>query len=126
MSRSVQTESLRFHVRLRIARGRRGIMGPGKADLLEAIQASGSISEAARRLRMSYRRAWDLVDDLNALFGAPLVETARGGARGGGARLTDTGTLVLRRYREMEDEALRVLRSRAGAFAALVPAEPES
>ncbi len=120
VSRSIEADSLRFHVRLRVARGRRGVIGPGKADLLEAIRDSGSISRAARRLRMSYRRAWDLVDDLNGLFRSPLVETARGGARGGGAHLTDAGEQVLQRYREMEDEALRVLARRAAGFASLV------
>ncbi|HYW03371.1 MAG TPA: LysR family transcriptional regulator [Gammaproteobacteria bacterium] len=116
---------MRFHVRLRVARGRRGVIGPGKADLLEAIRDSGSISRAAGRMRMSYRRAWDLVDDLNGLFRSPLVETTRGGARGGGTRLTDAGELVLRCYREMEDEALRVLAGRAADFAALVDPEAD-
>jgi len=125
VSRSIQADSLRFHVRLRVARGRRGVIGPGKADLLEAIRDSGSISRAAGRMRMSYRRAWDLVDDLNGLFRSPLVETTRGGARGGGTRLTDAGELVLRCYREMEDEALRVLAGRAADFAALVDPEAD-
>src|SRR6188768_2685407 len=73
-------------------------MGPGKADLLKAIDASGSISAAARSLGMSYRRAWLLVDTMNQSFKAPVVETLTGGQKGGGARVTDTGHEVLRRY----------------------------
>lgn len=125
MSRNVQVESLKFRVRLRVTRGKTAIMGPGKADLLEAILASGSISQAARHMRMSYRRAWDLVDDLNSQFVTPLVQTSRGGTRGGGAQLTETGEQVLQRYRAMEDEALQVIARGADAFAALVCEEPE-
>src|SRR6476619_5239667 len=66
-------------------------MGPGKADLLRAIEQTGSISAAARALGMSYRRAWLLVDTMNQCFRAPLVEAEAGGKRGGGARLTRVG-----------------------------------
>ena len=74
-------------------------MGPGKADLLDAIAATGSISAAAREMGMSYRRAWMLVDTMNACFRLPLVETVKGGADGGGATLTATGWTALRAYR---------------------------
>jgi molybdate transport system regulatory protein len=77
-------------------------IGPGKADLLEAIGETGSISAAGRRLGMSYRRAWLLVDELNRHLGAPVVDASTGGARGGGAALTATGSEVLMRYRHME------------------------
>jgi len=80
-------------------------MGPGKADLLKAIDALGSISAAARSLGMSYRRAWLLVDTMNQSFKAPVVETLTGGQKGGGARVTDTGHEVLRRYLDMEAKA---------------------
>ena len=76
-------------------------MGPGKADLLEAIAETGSISAAARQMRMSYRRAWILVDTMNTCFKKPLVDTSKGGADGGGARLTPLGTNVLARYRAL-------------------------
>jgi molybdate transport system regulatory protein len=76
-------------------------IGPGKADLLEAIAASGSISAAARQMRMSYRRAWILVDTMNTCFASPLVVTEKGGADGGGATLTTLGKRVLRRYRAL-------------------------
>ena len=80
-------------------------IGPGKADLLEAIAATGSIAAASRRMRMSYRRSWDLVRSLNASFHDPLETVAKGGARGGGARLTATGREVLALYRRMESAA---------------------
>ena len=77
-------------------------MGPGKADLLDAIAAEGSISGAGRRMGMSYRRAWQLVDLMNRCWAAPLVETSPGSARGGGARLTSLGTEVLSGYRALQ------------------------
>jgi molybdate transport system regulatory protein len=76
--------------------------GPGKADLLDQIKATGSISAAARALNMSYSRAWGLVDEMNRLFKGPLVESATGGKRGGGARVTDLGFEVLDLYRRMQ------------------------
>lgn len=78
-------------------------IGPGKADLLEAIRDTGSISAAGRRLGMSYRRAWLLVDELNRHLGAPVVDAVTGGSKGGGAALTRTGDEVLTRYRRMEE-----------------------
>ncbi len=80
-------------------------MGPGKADLLRAIAETGSISAAARQMEMSYRRAWLLVDTMNQCFSSPLVETATGGSRGGGARVTEFGKDVLERYQRMESKA---------------------
>jgi len=90
---------------LRISFRKSIAMGPGKADLLEAIAATGSISAAARKLAMSYRRAWLLVDTMNNCFKSPLVETLTGGAQGGGAQVTVLGHDVVRRYREMEKKA---------------------
>ncbi|MDR5651608.1 winged helix-turn-helix domain-containing protein [Ruixingdingia sedimenti] len=91
-------------LRLRILFGR-AMLGPGKADLLERIGASGSISAAGRQMGMSYKRAWTLVEELNAAFAEPLVESVRGGAGGGGAALTPAGQEVLRRYRAVEAAA---------------------
>jgi molybdate transport system regulatory protein len=76
-------------------------IGPGKADLLDAIAQTGSIAAAARAMRMSYRRAWLLVDTMNACFRSPIVTTEKGGPEGGGARLTATGARVLRSYRAL-------------------------
>lgn len=84
-----------------------GRLGPGKADLLEAIEATGSISGAGRSMKMSYRRAWLLVDALNRMFERPLVEASPGGAKGGGARLTPMGREVVAHYRAIESKALK-------------------
>lgn len=90
--------------RLRVVIEPEVAIGPGKADLLEAIRDTGSISAAGRRLGMSYRRAWLLVDELNRHLGAPVVDAVTGGAKGGGAQLTRTGDEVLTRYRHMEEK----------------------
>ncbi len=87
--------------RLRLQFGQAVAIGPGKAELLELIAETGSISAAAKRMAMSYRRAWLLVDTMNQCFDAPLVETAAGGKGGGGARVTDLGREVLARYRSI-------------------------
>ncbi|HEY5796038.1 MAG TPA: LysR family transcriptional regulator [Bosea sp. (in: a-proteobacteria)] len=84
-----------------------GRLGPGKVDLLEAIQETGSISAAGRSMKMSYRRAWLLVDSLNGMFKRPLVEAAPGGAKGGGAHLTAMGREVVAHYRAIESKALK-------------------
>lgn len=77
-------------------------MGPGKADLLEAIDRTGSISGAGRDLGMSYRRAWVLVDEMNRCWRERLVEAQSGGGSKSGARLTDQGRQVLTAYRNLE------------------------
>lgn len=110
--------------RLRILFGAEIAIGPGKADLLDAIAATGSISASARRMQMSYRRAWKLVALMNACFREPLVDTATGGDRGGGARLTPFGADVLRRYRDMQDRAARAIAADAAAFALLLGDAP--
>lgn len=92
-------------LKIRIPYGDESAMGPGKADLLDAIDRSGSISAAARVMGMSYKRAWDLVDTMNRCFKHPLVATATGGSHGGGAQVTEFGHEVLRRYREIETAA---------------------
>ena len=84
-------------------------MGPGKAELVERIARTGSISAAAREMGMSYRRAWQLVEALNAAFREPVVETAIGGRRGGGARVTRYGEGLVARFRAMEARASRAI-----------------
>jgi len=87
-------------------------MGPGKADLLEAIDRHGSISAAARALGMSYRRSWLLVKTMNRCFAAPLVSTSgENGWRGRGASLTPHGRKALRLYRRMERRSIESTRS---------------
>ena len=77
-------------------------MGPGKADLLEAIDREGSISGAGRALGMSYRRTWLLVDTMNRCWAERLVDATAGGGKASGARLTATGRRVLAAYRALE------------------------
>jgi molybdate transport system regulatory protein len=77
-------------------------LGPGKVALLEAIDATGSISQAALELDMSYRRAWVLLRETNAMFREPVTATAHGGPTGGGATLTPFGRDVVERFRRLE------------------------
>jgi molybdate transport system regulatory protein len=90
---------------VRIDFGSDAAIGPGKIRLLEAIGKTGSISQAGRSLGMSYRRAWLLIDDLNRCFRAPVVVTRPGGARGGGAKLTQFGIKLIEKYRAIESQA---------------------
>ncbi len=94
------------HVRARlwISGPRGGYLGLGKVALLEAIAEKGSISQAAKAIGMSYKRAWQLVEELNALGDTPMVVTETGGAHGGGTRLTERGERAIRLYREFEIE----------------------
>lgn len=89
-------------VKIQIYCGDEIAMGPGKADLLDAIAAYGSISAAAKAMDMSYRRAWLLVDAMNRCWKEPLVATAPGVAHGGGARLTKFGETILAHYRGLQ------------------------
>ena len=89
------------NIKIRIPLGKLSAMGPGKADLLDAIERTGSISAAGRDLGMSYKRAWDLVDTMNRCFREPLVRTATGGSHGGGAAVTEFGHQVLKKYRAL-------------------------
>jgi molybdate transport system regulatory protein len=85
-------------------------MGPGKADLLQAIDETGSLGAAADRFAMSYKRGWSLVREMNAAFAQPVVATEKGGSGGGGgAQLTPLGRYVLDRYRQMEADADRAI-----------------
>ncbi|MGH7044296.1 MAG: winged helix-turn-helix domain-containing protein [Acetobacteraceae bacterium] len=114
----------RWGLHLRVVLGAEVAMGPGKADLLDGIAATGSIAAAGRCLGMSYKRAWLLVEAMNAMFAEPLVDAAKGGAGGGGAALTPLGARMLAAYRKLE-----TLAAASGAAelaemrAALPPAE---
>jgi molybdate transport system regulatory protein len=109
--------------RLRVLLGEATAIGPGKADLLDAIARTGSISGAARAMGMSYRRAWLLIDTMNRCFRQPLVETSAGGSGGGGARVTDFGHDVLARYRAMEEKARTAVSDDLTAFRDLLADE---
>ena len=97
------------HVLLRLYLNSDRPLGPGKVRILESIRDGGSISEAARGMKMSYRSAWLLVDSMNGLFKKPVVRTTLGGRGGGAAQLTDFGADVIRRYRTMERATNRVV-----------------
>ena len=90
---------------LRIDLDPEGRIGPGKIELLEQIAAFGSISAGARAMSMSYKHAWDLVEEMNQIFGKPVVAAQTGGRRGGGAQLTTVGLAVISRYRAIERAA---------------------
>jgi molybdate transport system regulatory protein len=102
--------------RLRITMGKGLLLGPGKVDLLEAIERYGSISAAGREMGMSYRRAWLLVDALNGMFGEPLVTTASGGAHGGGAQITELGKAIAGAYRRIEQRTFAAIREELSPF----------
>jgi molybdate transport system regulatory protein len=97
-------------------------IGPGKAELLRGIAETGSISAAGRRIGMSYKRAWQLVDALNRHFTAPLVNASRGGAHGGGATLTPLGREVLAAYQALQAAAGECAAATLGQLAAQVVA----
>ncbi|HEY5779912.1 MAG TPA: hypothetical protein VIT00_14315 [Terrimicrobiaceae bacterium] len=97
--------------RIRILRGREIVMGPGKAELLAHIEETRSLSESARRMKMSYMKAWLLVQTMNRNYSKPLVQAERGGRAGGGARLTAHGRRVLASYREMEVLSLAAIQA---------------
>jgi len=84
-------------------------LGPGKIQILESIRDGGSISKAARGMKMSYRSAWLLVDSMNSVFRKPVVSTTLGGPGGGSATLTDFGAEVIHRYRAMERATRRAI-----------------
>ena len=93
-------------------------VGPGKIRLLELVDESGSISAAARAMDMSYRRAWLLIDELNAIFKERAVVAEHGGRAGGGAKLTAFGRDLVRRYREMERDTHAALAKHLAALEA--------
>lgn len=111
-------------LRLRILFGTGAMLGPGKAELLAGIAASGSIAAAGRAMGMSYKRAWMLVDEMNRSFRLPLVESTRGGASGGAARLTETGAEVLAQYRALQAALAKVAEEPLQTLQALLAVPP--
>jgi molybdate transport system regulatory protein len=103
-------------VRVWVERGGVKVLGPGRVELLEHIDRERSISAAARKMGMSYRRAWELVHAMNVAAGQPLVGATAGGASGGGASLTPAGREAIRLYRQLLAEFARTQ--------AALPADP--
>lgn len=119
LSSSLLDARTRFRVQLKHAVA----IGPGKADVLQAITETGSIAEAGRRLGMSYQRVWSLVKSMNQDFFEPLVLTQRGGSAGGGAALTDAGAQALSLYRAIERDAERAVAKRLPKLVAMIRPE---
>lgn len=109
-----------LQVRARLLQGEEIAMGPGKAELLEAIAETGSISAAARKMGMSYRRAWLLVDTMNRCFKSALVSSAAGGTQGGGASLTALGSEVLEHYQQLQSDLDAAAKTQAAVLRKLL------
>jgi len=104
---------------LRIPVGDAGNMGPGKARLLELIEETGSIRAAASKMKLSYRRAWLLLQDIEKIFGGSVLERRTGGKSGGGAALTNRGRDIVKHYRNAERRAARAIKADLDALAKL-------
>lgn len=115
----------RITPRLRVQGNSEVALGPGKVDLLDAIERTGTLAAAAEAMGMSYMRAWKLVQTMNACFRSPLVETARGGAARGRATLTETGRAVRDLYRKMEEVCAEATASLAGDLMHLLVGEDD-
>jgi molybdate transport system regulatory protein len=103
--------TIQIRLRLRVMAGRTIALGPGKVQLLECLQRTGSITKAAREMKMSYMRAWTLIRTMNRCFKEPVVVSMHGGAHGGGgAELTGTGRKVLALYQKMDAKCLRAIK----------------
>ena len=113
-------------IKIQVSNGNQIAFGPGKAKLLEAILEFGSMAAAAKSMKMSYKRAWDLVMVMNASFKQPLVSTTIGGYNGGGTTLTLTGQLVLNRYREILKESEQFVTTQMTTFIPLLASESDS
>jgi molybdate transport system regulatory protein len=112
-------QTSRPQVRLRVILPNESAIGPGKADLLAAIDDLGSIAAAGRSMGMSYQRAWSLIGTLNTTFQKPLVTASHGGATRGGAALTATGREVLERYRAIERKTMDLCQEELEGLASL-------
>ncbi len=121
----MNVDTKRPTLRIRIVFGDEEMIGPGKAELLERIDRCGSIAAAGREMSMSYKRAWQLIGTLNAMFKQPLVDSTRGGPGGGGAVLTETGRTVLSLYRAFETDAAEAGVMRLDAMQAMLRDIPE-
>ena|SRR5579862_4737223 len=118
--RAAKTQGAWLRPRLRVMIGDEIALGPGRVDLLDLIDQTGSLKAAAERMGVSYMRAWNLVKSTNRSAREPLVEVARGGKTGGGARLTIAGRKAYRIYREMEKQVHRATRSNWGEMRKLL------
>ncbi len=116
----------RLGLHLRVVLGQAVAIGPGKAELLRDIAETGSIAAAGRRMCMSYKRAWSLTEEMNAMFAEPLIEAAKGGAGGGGAALTPLGATVLAAYDRLREAATAACEPELAKLQAALRTEHES
>ena len=123
MTKLRHPERLGLHIRVVLPGG--VVIGPGRAELLDAIARTGSIAAASREASMSYKRAWDLVVAMNAEFREPLVHASPGGPAGGGARLTEAGQTVLATYRRITDGAGQAAGADIDRLEALARPDPD-
>jgi molybdate transport system regulatory protein len=114
------TEHLLVSLKIRLRHGDLFAMGPGKADLLEAIQQTASIAAAGRQLGLSYWKTRHLLDEMNRCFRLPVVSASKGGEKGGGAQVTETGRIALAQFRVMEAAAAAAIAEPVAAFQALL------
>lgn len=112
----MKEKKVRTGLRLRVYVKPDVLVGPGRADLLEGIRDTGSIAAAGRRMGMSYKRAWSLIETMNTEFGADVVNGAKGGAHGGGSMLTQLGEEIVQRYRSMERATETAIRADLNAL----------
>lgn len=112
----MKPKKVRTGLRLRVYVKPDVMVGPGRADLLEGIRETGSIAAAGRRMGMSYKRAWNLIETMNSEFGTAVVSGAKGGAHGGGSSLTQLGEEVVTRYRRMEKATQEAIRADLAAL----------
>ena len=122
----MSTKPAHLDLRIRLKRGESVVLGPGKAQMLESIAETGSIAAAGRAMSMSYKRAWMLIEAMNAEFGAPLVEKTRGGSAGGGAQLTERGAQILELYIKLVTAAAEATIAERAALEALLQHRRES
>lgn len=97
-------KSVEIHGRIWLSLGGKPLLGKGRIELLCRIEATGSISKAAKAMKMSYKSAWDAVDAMNNALGSPVVESATGGARGGGSQLTEAGKRLIGEFQTIENQ----------------------
>ena len=114
----ISTATLQIRIRLKHRNG--VVLGPGKAQLLEGIAETGSIAAAGRKMEMSYKRAWMMIESMNAAFGGPLVDKNRGGSSGGGAVLTKLGSEVLGLYLQLTETAIKATVEQRSALETLL------
>ncbi len=118
----MEKQSLQLRIRIELAGAR--ILGPGRAELLALIQSTGSIAAAGRQIGMSYKRAWILVEAMNRSYAQPLVEAMKGGAGGGGARLTPAGGEVLLAYQSLAQDCSKAAAAQLERLQKLLPPPP--